>query len=528
MRRTMVGVLVGVFGVLVCMTPVAAAATPACVGDCDGSGDVTVNKLITMVNIALGAASLSDCTAGDADGDGEIAINEIIAAVNNALGGCPTPVPTATPTLALTPTPTTAPDTVRSLLFFKESASIAANGNYPPAAPKPVCGADDRRFLVELATGNPFNYKVPRRLADIKTAPSEIMVSGTAVDASLGTGDFPFDHTFGSDFNMDVTPDPPYLPAAQGDGLEIGGLHVELSEGQLPHEQAAAGPATGQSWADMSDRARQGIYMRFVPDAGDRVLVMGHWVIDCGHTNFDTELHPITFMASGRAVGTKTVVNAFYNPVRETQLYHPDPAKALAFADPSRLTDPVAAPFPKALITDVLRLQNLGPVGYTSIDHMESWAMLEPNHTSPVDWRVCAPAGSTGGHLDIKYHWITRPGVEIQVVADDATGCAQVHTNLGTATIAPPPARVCVLPWDFLNQEAAAEAGIPGLDLQAKLEPYVAAPFKGGLVPDPILNCYDPMMVPALEDMPAGTQIDVMDGVLLPFYGTVTVERTAN
>ena len=67
------------------------AITPTpfpCVGDCDGSGDVTVNELITMVNIALGNTSLSACTAGDADDNGTIEINEIIAAVNKALNGC--------------------------------------------------------------------------------------------------------------------------------------------------------------------------------------------------------------------------------------------------------------------------------------------------------------------------------------------------------------------------------------------------------------------------------------------------------
>jgi hypothetical protein len=57
-------------------------------GDCDGSGDVTVNEIISMVNIALGNAPLSACTAGDADGSGDITINEIIAAVKKALSGC--------------------------------------------------------------------------------------------------------------------------------------------------------------------------------------------------------------------------------------------------------------------------------------------------------------------------------------------------------------------------------------------------------------------------------------------------------
>jgi hypothetical protein len=61
---------------------------PPCVGDCDGSGDVTVNELIIMVNIALRNTPLSACMAGDADGSGDITINEIIAAVNHVLNGC--------------------------------------------------------------------------------------------------------------------------------------------------------------------------------------------------------------------------------------------------------------------------------------------------------------------------------------------------------------------------------------------------------------------------------------------------------
>ena len=79
-----------------------------CVGDCDGSGDVTVNEIITMVNVALGSAQLSACPPGDADGSGDITINEIIQAVNNALGMCPVEQasPTPTPTTGATHTPT--------------------------------------------------------------------------------------------------------------------------------------------------------------------------------------------------------------------------------------------------------------------------------------------------------------------------------------------------------------------------------------------------------------------------------------
>ena len=61
----------------------------SCVGDCDGSGDVQINEMITCVNIALGTAAVSTCSACDSNHDGLVEINEIIAAVNNALNGCP-------------------------------------------------------------------------------------------------------------------------------------------------------------------------------------------------------------------------------------------------------------------------------------------------------------------------------------------------------------------------------------------------------------------------------------------------------
>jgi len=70
------------------VSPTPTHTVPVCVGDCDGNNEVTINELISMVNIALGDAPLSECPAGDADHNGEITIDEILRAVNNALGSC--------------------------------------------------------------------------------------------------------------------------------------------------------------------------------------------------------------------------------------------------------------------------------------------------------------------------------------------------------------------------------------------------------------------------------------------------------
>jgi len=70
----------------------AQAPTPtpiSCVGDCNGDHMVTVDEIITMVNIALGLAPITDCPAADVNGDGMVTVDELQTAIVNALNGCP-------------------------------------------------------------------------------------------------------------------------------------------------------------------------------------------------------------------------------------------------------------------------------------------------------------------------------------------------------------------------------------------------------------------------------------------------------
>jgi hypothetical protein len=62
--------------------------TGSCAGDCNGDGQVTVDEILAMVNIALGNAAVTTCEAGDANHDGMITVDEILTAVDNALNGC--------------------------------------------------------------------------------------------------------------------------------------------------------------------------------------------------------------------------------------------------------------------------------------------------------------------------------------------------------------------------------------------------------------------------------------------------------
>ena len=66
-----------------------APASAQCVGDCNADASVTVDEIITGVNIALGTSAISACEAFDSSGDDSVTVDEILTAVNFALTGCP-------------------------------------------------------------------------------------------------------------------------------------------------------------------------------------------------------------------------------------------------------------------------------------------------------------------------------------------------------------------------------------------------------------------------------------------------------
>ncbi|MDX2171248.1 MAG: hypothetical protein SF182_29535 [Deltaproteobacteria bacterium] len=105
--------------VLLAALVAAPAPAPTCVGDCSGDRRVTIDELVSGVNIALGGPAVSTCPAMDANGDGAVGIDELVRAVGAALGSCPplatasappaTGTPTATQSATPSPSETTAP-----------------------------------------------------------------------------------------------------------------------------------------------------------------------------------------------------------------------------------------------------------------------------------------------------------------------------------------------------------------------------------------------------------------------------------
>jgi hypothetical protein len=67
----------------------ACSCSPACDGDCRGDGQVTVDELITSVDIAMGGGDPAICPRADTDANGAVSTNELVRAVDRALTSCP-------------------------------------------------------------------------------------------------------------------------------------------------------------------------------------------------------------------------------------------------------------------------------------------------------------------------------------------------------------------------------------------------------------------------------------------------------
>jgi hypothetical protein len=384
-----------------------------------------------------------------------------------------------------------------------------------------VCGSDTATYLAELANGgNPLQAKVGREWGDIVTGGKQVLVSGSVAKAHLGPQDNPITHPYGDDLSMDVALQSQFAPFSRqlGPAEEAAGqMHVEISSGLIPHERRPSQASAGQTWRQLSDFNLTGFQPGFSePALGDRILVMGRWIIDCGHSNYGTELHPMAFLAWTHRQGATTVARTYFNPYHDTELYSTDSSIIGRVDDTSRASH--AQSFSPFFVSQVLHAVN------GSIDHLSSQELVDATHTSPAQWQVCAPPGTSGGHLQVNYDVVTRPGVEVRVAPEPSSACARITTALGSG-YTPLDARLrqCVLPWTFLSQIAQQAYGT-NIDIRALIDRFVSAPSARAIVDhDPGTTCADALAGPLVDAAPNGQQLRVDAGQPFPFYGVITV-----
>jgi len=405
---------------------------------------------------------------------------------------------------------------VGGVLGFDQN--VAPLANQPLFKPNPgvVCGSPTEEFGVELVhVSSPTQAKVLNEWGEIVPG-KQMYVSGKVAKSEFSQGDLTFTHPFDKDIIADIKLDKAYQRLAQrlgeaggdADGPPEGLLHWELSRDLFPHNE-------------------QGFYLPgYVPGQGDRIATHGRWIVDCGHNDFHTELHPPTFLAVGHPQGSATMSHAFYNPYFETQLFTPDPALSADLGNHARLSDPNTRPFPFYIYQQLLSLAHVGeapPGGF--IDHLEAHHLLEANRASPITWHVCAPEPKpSGAKLSVSYHFTARSGVTLTATPDQDTGCVAFTGTIGPKyTPLNPERQDCADPWSELNQQAGAALGDPSLDIEKVIEEKVPPSFAPAVKRDPSVDCYQPLVV----SLPGGpnqqAKVFTSDDQPYPFYGEASV-----
>ncbi len=154
------------------VSPVAAQPCP---GDCSSDGSVTIDELITCVNVALGTLPLAQCPQCNTGSDADVDIDDLVAAVNSSLNDCPagtaTPIPTATgPTATPSVTATVTPTRVLPDLEFSGLTVV-------PPTPTGGCTSEEPPTLQLRACAT--------NIGNAPSAPFDISVNGTTMRVDM-------------------------------------------------------------------------------------------------------------------------------------------------------------------------------------------------------------------------------------------------------------------------------------------------------------------------------------------------------
>ncbi len=240
--------------------------------------------------------------------------------------------------------------------------------------------------------------------------------SGIVLKAHRSEHDLPFTHPFGNDWNFDLAVDWGYEqllapnnvvvdsqghpnPKANGDavaavqqarddlGISVSGtLHVEMDEHMLPEA--------------------------YRPRDFDRVAVFGRWIIDCGHDDFSSEIHPPLLLARAEEVsGDETHSTVIGRPFLVSQEFGDG-----ALYD--HLLKQIARIVPLSILFGPFELADRVEARPRVLDKPFSGLHLMKYTVKPAKARV-----SPNDKLMVSFNFVVRPGIVVQLTkATDSDG----------------------------------------------------------------------------------------------------------
>ncbi len=317
--------------------------------------------------------------------------------------------------------------TDRPVLLWSDPQALQQNAPHVPKdftlPDQTVCAKDPtRQYIGELFKYGINNIQVDWHWAPVVGGPDakhptldqpELNLAGVVTHYTESGDDVLADHAFGLDTNTDVKLDADfaYLGHSHKDEGGEGAIHAELEQRIFPHDA-----------------------LGLVPAVGDRTLMRGVWVLDCGHPPYGTEMHPPSFVAFARPSSpTSTVALAMFAPYRSSLLFNPNLDLATKLDDQARFADAGTASFPHALIGAVVKALA------SKADYISAHAIMVANRFESMHFSVCAPLPRpAGAKLAASWRFTARTGVTVSAVADDTQGCVHVTATMDKSYVPMP------------------------------------------------------------------------------------------
>jgi hypothetical protein len=166
----------------------------------------------------------------------------------------------------------------------------------------------------------------------------EVSVAGTVLSPELSGADLPFTHPFGPDFEFTIVPDSEYEPLLAPANKTPNGVYAKS---WTAAQAAGIAIPTGVLGVEI-DAAL--VPPNYHPASGDRVAVYGRWIVDAGHPEFHTEIHPPLLLAHARSIDSSgnlvprsasatTLFQLWSRPYQAGQLFSTNGATGLALHD---------------------------------------------------------------------------------------------------------------------------------------------------------------------------------------------------
>ena len=287
----------------------------------------------------------------------------------------------------------------------------------------------------------------------------EVGVAGFAVAVDLSGADLPFTHPFGGDFEFGIVPDSGYanllapsnhdrhasndnIRNAFSDGRKIG-LSVN---GALPLE-------VGAGMVPAPYRVQ----------LGDRIATYGRWIVDAGHGDFHTEIHPPLVLARARAVNSQDA-DAYPDENAETlvRLWSRPYQSAQKFSDGGSKNLPLKTYVTNIAETfgDIHANPPVFPEPFKGI-HLVSFIVRPPLPTLP---RPTRPGSHLlQAHLECSYSFTTNKACGVQVqksLADpDAVEIILALNDAGYPKLPEPPHSLVKYKIDDLLKQIPTDLG---------------------------------------------------------------------